>query len=42
MNTDVEFHIRQNYAWSKLPINVKQVCHAIIVWQRYFCASYRD
>uniref|UniRef100_A0A3Q2DH14 Family with sequence similarity 91 member A1 n=1 Tax=Cyprinodon variegatus TaxID=28743 RepID=A0A3Q2DH14_CYPVA len=24
MNTDVEFHIRQNYPWSKLPANVKQ------------------
>ena len=25
MNTDVEFHIRQNYPWTKLPANVKQV-----------------
>lgn len=25
MNTDVEFHIRQNYPWNKLPANVKQV-----------------
>ncbi|XP_070702648.1 protein FAM91A1 isoform X1 [Pempheris klunzingeri] len=24
MNTDVEFHIRQNYPWNKLPANVKQ------------------
>uniref|UniRef100_A0AAZ3RFR8 FAM91A1 n=1 Tax=Oncorhynchus tshawytscha TaxID=74940 RepID=A0AAZ3RFR8_ONCTS len=24
MNTDVEFHIRQNYPWTKLPANVKQ------------------
>uniref|UniRef100_A0A8C7GU16 Family with sequence similarity 91 member A1 n=1 Tax=Oncorhynchus kisutch TaxID=8019 RepID=A0A8C7GU16_ONCKI len=24
MNTDVEFHIRQNYPWNKLPTNVKQ------------------
>lgn len=24
MNTDVEFHIRQNYPWSKLPASVKQ------------------
>ncbi|XP_057684492.1 protein FAM91A1 [Corythoichthys intestinalis] len=24
MNTDVEFHIRQNYPWNKLPVNVKQ------------------
>ncbi|XP_048849424.1 protein FAM91A1 [Brienomyrus brachyistius] len=24
MNTDVEFHIRQNYPWSKLPANVRQ------------------
>lgn len=25
MNIDVEFHIRHNYPWSKLPANVKQV-----------------
>lgn len=25
MNIDVEFHIRHNYPWSKLPTNVKQV-----------------
>ena len=25
MNADVEFHIRHNYAWQKLPANVKQV-----------------
>ncbi|XP_042166511.1 protein FAM91A1 isoform X1 [Oncorhynchus tshawytscha] len=24
MNTDVEFHIRQNYPWNKLPASVKQ------------------
>lgn len=24
MNIDVEFHIRQNYAWAKLPVNVRQ------------------
>ncbi|XP_070777670.1 protein FAM91A1 [Enoplosus armatus] len=24
MNSDVEFHIRQNYPWNKLPANVKQ------------------
>uniref|UniRef100_A0A8C9SPP3 Family with sequence similarity 91 member A1 n=1 Tax=Scleropages formosus TaxID=113540 RepID=A0A8C9SPP3_SCLFO len=24
MNTDVEFHIRQNYPWNKLPANVRQ------------------
>nr|XP_006000869.1 PREDICTED: protein FAM91A1 isoform X2 [Latimeria chalumnae] len=24
MNIDVEFHIRQNYSWTKLPTNVKQ------------------
>ncbi|XP_078542923.1 protein FAM91A1 [Lissotriton helveticus] len=24
MNTDVEFHIRHNYPWSKLPANIKQ------------------
>lgn len=24
MNSEVEFHIRQNYPWSKLPANVKQ------------------
>ena len=25
MNIDVEFHIRHNYPWSKLPANVRQV-----------------
>ena len=25
MNADVEFHIRHNYPWTKLPANVKQV-----------------
>ena len=25
MNTETEFHIRHNYAWSKLPLNVRQV-----------------
>lgn len=25
MNIDVEFHIRHNYPWSKLPTNVRQV-----------------
>lgn len=25
MNAEVEFHIRNNYPWSKLPHNVKQV-----------------
>ena len=29
MNTDVEFHIRQNYPWNKLPANVKQVSHRL-------------
>ncbi|KAK7793931.1 hypothetical protein R5R35_011860 [Gryllus longicercus] len=24
MNTEVEFHVRQNYPWAKLPANVKQ------------------
>jgi hypothetical protein len=26
MNSEVEFHIRQNYPWVKLPVTVKQVC----------------
>jgi len=25
MNSEVEFHIRHNYAWPKLPQNVRQV-----------------
>ena len=25
MNSDVEFHIRHNYPWSKLPANIRQV-----------------
>ncbi|PIK42331.1 family with sequence similarity 91, member A1 [Apostichopus japonicus] len=25
MNAEVEFHIRNNYPWSKLPLNVKQL-----------------
>ncbi|XP_013401437.1 protein FAM91A1 [Lingula anatina] len=25
MNADVEFHIRHNYPWTKLPLNIKQV-----------------
>jgi len=25
MNSEVEFHIRQNYQWAKLPVTVKQV-----------------
>jgi len=28
MNTEVEFHIRNNYAWIKLPQNVRQVLSA--------------
>lgn len=32
MNTDVEFHIRQNYPWNKLPANVKQVLCSHLGW----------
>lgn len=34
MNTDVEFHIRQNYPWNKLPANVKQVPCVTVSWHR--------
>lgn len=35
MNSEVEFHVRQNNPWSKLPENVKQVKIFIFLVYKY-------
>ena len=31
MNADVEFHIKHNYAWAKLPGNIRQVKKQLLI-----------